>query len=143
MALAVWTLGFMACGNASKTGEGEVPPPPDSTGKVCLPPSDRNPNGASELAQLMRTMETQTETWKKEITDNKAELSPVPDAYAALKTALPTEPEMKNENYDGFADDFLNYANTLVKAPKAERQTAFNSMVGGCMSCHSQMCPGP
>lgn len=115
----------------------------DSTGKVCLAPSDRNPNGASELAQLMRTMEKQTESWKTEITENKATLSPVPDAYKNLKLAKVTEPEMKNENYNAFADDFMAYSNALVAAAPAERKTAFNAMVGGCMACHTQMCPGP
>lgn len=141
--VVVYLFACIACGSPDKTGEAEIAAPTDTTGKVCLAPSDRNPNGVSELAQLMRTMEAQTETWKKEIADGKAELSPVPDVYATLKTAIPTEPEMKNENFDGFADDFLNYANGLVKAPKAERQTVFNTLVGGCMSCHSQMCPGP
>lgn len=120
-----------------------LPTANDSTGKVCLAPSDKNPNGASELAQLMRTMETQTEAWEKEILDNKEELSPMPDVYNNLKTAIPTEIEMKNENYNAFADDFVNYSKALMKAPKAERKTAFNAMVGGCMACHQQMCPGP
>lgn len=136
-------LGYWGCQPKSPDSENPTSGKTDSTGKVCLAPSDRNPNGASELAQLMRTMEAQTETWKKEITEGKPELSPVPDVYATLKTAIPTEPEMKNENFDGFSDDFVNYANALVKAPKAERQTAFNTLVGGCMTCHSQMCPGP
>lgn len=141
IALCIVTVA-VACSDPKGPSATDIPAT-DSTGKVCLAPSDRNPNGASELAQLMRTMEAQTATWKTEITENKAELSPVPDAYATLKTATPTEPEMKNENYTGFADDFVNFSNALVKAPKAERQTVFNSMVGACMNCHSQMCPGP
>jgi len=115
----------------------------DSTGKVCLAPSDRNPNGASELAQLMRTMEQQTELWKTEITENKPALSPVPDAYKNLKLARVTDPDMKNENYNAFADDFIAYSNALTAAVPVERKTAFNTMVGGCMACHTQMCPGP
>lgn len=120
-----------------------LPTATDSTGKVCLTPSDINPNGASELAQLMRTMETQTENWKKEIDAGAKELSPVPDVYNTLKTAIPTEAEMKNNNFNAFSDDFVNYSTALVKAPKAERKMAFNTMVGGCMACHEQMCPGP
>lgn len=144
VACAVCALVMWACnGPAQKTGENAATPAADTAGKVCLAPSGRNPNGASELAQLMRTMEAQTVTWKREITENEARLSPVPDVYATLKTAIPTEPEMKNENFDGFADDFINYSNALVKAPKAGRETAFDSMVGGCMNCHAQMCPGP
>lgn len=132
----------LACGE-KKTAGADDSKPTDSSGKVCLAPSDRNPNGASELARLMRTMEAQTETWKTEINENKARLSPVPDVYGTLKTAVPTDPEMKNEHFDGFADDFVNYANAMVKAESNDRKTAFNSMVGGCMTCHSQMCPGP
>ena len=139
--IGVCLLGIAAC-NENKS-EAKAAESSDSTGKVCLAPSDRNPNGASELAQLMRTMEVQTETWKKEITENKTELSPVPDAYNTLKTAIPTTAEMKNENFDAFATDFVNYSQALAKAPKAERKTAFNAMVGGCMACHSEMCPGP
>ena len=130
-----------ACGG-NKTPE-TAAPASDSTGKTCLKPSDRNPNGVSELAALMRTMEAQTETWKKEIEAGQAELDPVPDVYRTLKTAVPTEKEMKNEFFDGFSDDFNGYAAALVKARKKDRKTAFNTMVGGCMNCHTQMCPGP
>lgn len=137
MLLLLWA----ACGERQTAAEPAKPA--DSSGKVCLAPSDRNPNGASPLASLMRDMEKQTETWKKEITDGKAELSPVPDIYRTLKTALPTEPQMKNEHFDAFSDDFLGYADALVKAGKNDRKPAFNSMVNGCMNCHTQMCPGP
>ncbi|MCG9911933.1 MAG: hypothetical protein MH137_11590 [Flavobacteriales bacterium] len=115
----------------------------DSTGKACLAPSDRNPNGASELASLMRVMEEQTEIWKKEILENTPALSPVPESFSTLKTASVTDADMKNENFDGFADDFISYANTLVASKPEDRKTAFNSLVGGCMTCHTQMCPGP
>lgn len=135
--------GFAACGNRSAPTPKKSAAGTDSAGKVCLAPSDRNPNGASELATLMRTMEAQSETWRKEITENKAGLSAVPDVYATLKTAVATDSEMKNENFDAFVDDYLKASAALVKAPKAERKTAFNAMTGTCMSCHSQMCPGP
>ena len=115
----------------------------DSSGQVCLAPSERNPNGASELAELMRTMEAQSDTWKKEIEDGKTELSPVPDIYNTLKTAIPTEDGMKNENFDMFSDDFVRFSNALVKADAKNRKAAFNTMISGCLTCHSQMCPGP
>ena len=115
----------------------------DTSGKVCLAPSERNPNGASELAQLMRTMEAQSETWKKEIEDGKPELSPVPNLYNTLKTAIPTEDGMKNENFDAFSDDFVRFSKALVKTDVNNRKAAFNTMISGCLTCHSQMCPGP
>jgi len=132
---------FVGCGENKTTDKTMTIA--DTSGKVCLAPSERNPNGASELAQLMRTMEKQSETWKKEIEEEKAELSPVPDIYNRLKTAIPTETGMKNENFDTFSDDFVRYSNALVKADTKNRKAAFNTMVSGCLTCHSEMCPGP
>jgi hypothetical protein len=138
LGIIVFSVG---CGE-NKIAE-NTPTNADSSGKVCLAPSDRNPNGTSELAQLMRTMETQSETWKKEIEDGKEKLSPVPDVYNTLKTAIPTEDGMKNENFNSFADDFVRFSNALVKADAKNRKSAFNTMVSSCLTCHSQMCPGP
>lgn len=136
----IFLINAFSCNSDHKTANQETQ---GTTKKACLVPSDRNPNGASELAQLMRRMESQTELWKSEIQEAKDSLSPMPGIYETLKTASVTEPEMKNEHFDAFADDFIRYASDLVKAPKKERKTAFNTMVGGCMACHGQMCPGP
>jgi len=138
MGIIVFSMG---CGENKATEN--ITPAVDSTGKVCLIPSERNPNGASELAQLMRTMEAQSDTWSKEIEEGKEELSPVPDVYNTLKTAIPTEDGMKNENFDTFSDDFVRYSNALVKASTKDRKAAFNTMISGCLTCHSEMCPGP
>lgn len=115
----------------------------DSSAQACLAPSDRNPNGASELAVLMRGMEKQAEIWKGEIEKMEAALSPVPASFYGLKTAAVTKPSMKNENYNAFADDFIAFSDALVNVSPVERKDAFNSMVNGCMNCHTQMCPGP
>lgn len=136
--VSFFVLLFVACNQ--NTPQETVEEKKDS---IALTPSEINPNGASELAKLMRTMESQTETWKKEIEEDKAQLSSMPFVYNTLKTAQATNDEMKNENFDAFADDFVSYSNALVKAPLAERKQAFNTMVGGCMACHDQMCPGP
>jgi hypothetical protein len=115
----------------------------DSSDQACMAPSDRNPNGASELAVLMREMEKQAEIWNGEIEKKESVLSPVPASFYTLKTAAVTKPAMKNENYDAFADDFINFSEALVKVPAEERTNAYNSMINGCMNCHTQMCPGP
>jgi hypothetical protein len=115
----------------------------DSSGQACTAPSDRNPNGASELAVLMREMETQAEIWKGEIEKKEAVLSSVPASFYGLKTAAVTKPTMKNENFNAFADDFITFSEALVKGSADERKDAYNSMVNGCMNCHTQMCPGP
>jgi hypothetical protein len=139
--LAILSFVF-SCGEAiNKTAEKSDGK--DSSGQVCLAPSDRNPNGASELAVLMREMEKQAESWKGEIEKKESLLSPVPASFYTLKTAAVTKPTMKNENYDAFADDFITFSEALVKVPAEERTDAYNSMVNGCINCHTQMCPGP
>lgn len=115
----------------------------DTTAQECAAPSDRNPNGASELAQLMRVMEAQAETWKNEISENAETLSPVPRSFSTLKTAKVTKPGMKNENFDAFADDFVRFSDALISAPRENRTEAYNAMVSACANCHTQMCPGP
>lgn len=139
--LIVLVLVFSCREVANNTTEKSVEK--DSSAQACLAPSDRNPNGASELAVLMREMEKQAEIWKGEIEIKEAVLSPVPASFYGLKTAAVTKPTMKNENYNAFADHFITFSEALVKVSADKRKDAYNSMVNGCMNCHTQMCPGP
>jgi hypothetical protein len=135
----IWLMACNPSAQKDETSGNDV----DTTGQACAAPSERNPNGASELAQLMRVMEAQAETWKKEVSENAETLSPVPRSFSTLKTAKVTKPSMKNENFDAFADDFVRFSEALVAAPREKRTEAYNAMVNGCANCHSQMCPGP
>lgn len=140
---AAYILGIISCSLYYACGA-TSDPEGNRDREPVLSRSEINPNGASELALLMRTMETQTELWKQEVLEEKETLSPVPDVYTTLKTAIPTTTDMKNENYDAFSDDFVTYSRQLEKTVSTqERITRFNTMVGGCMACHDQMCPGP
>jgi len=141
IAACIASLVIISCGQ--KTSSETIDQAADTTAKVCNAPDERNPNGVSELAAVMRVMESQTELWKTEIAEDKETLSAMPDAYNTLKTAKVTEPEMKNDNFNGFADNFLSFTNAFVKSPKEDRKTAFNAMVSACLTCHNQMCPGP
>jgi hypothetical protein len=101
-----------------------------------------NPNGSSELALLMRDMQKYTNEARIAVQENKAP-APYPKSFDKIRTAKATPGTHKNEYYDSFSDLYINSVKSYVASPPADRITAYNNMVSGCMACHSQHCPGP
>lgn len=116
-----------------------VPGVPGSPGHLI--PSERNPNGASELATHMRTM-------VEDLRDARAKVlagAPVPPLEARhrkLRCAWPTSPSDRNAAFDAMARNYLGAVAALDARPQDTR-AAFNGVVAACRSCHEATCEGP
>lgn len=133
----------------------EPPPPPAEDDRDCnlstplvpgipgspghLIKSERNPNGDSELAVLMRLF-----------VDDLRDLRPLLEAgqpvkklhgtYRKMRCAWPTNPSERNEAYDARAVAFLGLVKAFDAAPGKD---SYNGIIAGCIACHSQSCGGP
>lgn len=116
-----------------------VPGVPGSPGHLL--PSDLNPNGASELAALMRTMQADLTAARPVLLDGGA-IAPLLPRYRKMRCAWPTDPVDRNALFDGLAQAYLiNVENLDRRTPDA--LTAFDNVLGACHTCHDNSCPGP
>lgn len=101
-----------------------------------------NPNGTSELAQLMEDMFVLSLSWKERVQKGE-DLGKYPVAFDKLKTATPTNDNQKDPvSFDPFADDFIRRTQEMLNAPKEEQLHKYTLYVEGCSNCHSSMCSG-
>jgi len=126
------------------------PPPDDCTLATQLRPgipgspgqliaSERNPNGASELAALMRAF---VDDWKDARLKLEADggVSARLPTHRKLRCAWPTDAADRNPTFDGFAVNYL----TQVKAFDARPSRAtYEGVLDGCKACHEVSCGGP
>jgi cytochrome c553 len=104
--------------------------------------STTDQEGASELAMLMRTMASHTDSVKAAL-KRDAKLPPKPDVSRIL-SATPTEGmHIDPITYPTFSADYVKHLDALYKAPKKERPKAYNALVQSCANCHGVHCPGP
>jgi hypothetical protein len=101
-----------------------------------------NPNGASELAVLMRKMEKFSLMAREDIKNGKAPGS-FPVDFDKIHTAMVTPKMEKSEYYNSFADLYLMSVKNYISSSPQERISTFNNMISACLACHSQHCPGP
>lgn len=102
-----------------------------------------NPNGASELAILMRQMQEYSSAEKKRVL-NDMKPTVMPRSFENIGTAKITEGMHRSDNYDTFAGLYLDQVKAYLNAGKGEeRVSAYNNMVATCLACHSEHCPGP
>lgn len=102
-----------------------------------------NPNGASELALLMRQMQEYSSSEKKRVLSQR-EPSAMPRSFEKLSTAKITTGMRKSDNYDKFAGMYLDQVRTYMRSEEgAERVSVYNNMIASCLACHSEHCPGP
>lgn len=109
---------------------------PGSPGHLIA--SDRNPNGASELATLMRQMVSDLEVARADFKQRPA-LWP---RHRRIRCAWPTEPSDRNPTFDALAVQYL----AQLQAFDGEREKpgeAFQRVVDACVACHEQSCEGP
>jgi hypothetical protein len=101
-----------------------------------------NPNGASELATLMRKMEKFSIAAREDVKNGKQpELFPV--EFDKIHTAKVTPKMEKSEYYNSFADLYLMSVKNYTSSSPQERINTYNNMVSACLACHTQHCPGP
>lgn len=104
--------------------------------------SQRNPNGSSELALLMREMQSYTHRAKAHLnTDTVPET--YPQAFDKLHSATVTPGISKNEFFNTFADVYLKSVKDYSGSSAGNRTETYNAMVSACLSCHAEHCPGP
>lgn len=101
-----------------------------------------NPNGDSELALLMRNMNTSTSSLKELIKQGKLP-DRFPEEFLRIHKAVPTDSTVKGPVFDAFASNYLNGLNELYKSPKEQLSVNYNAVVQRCVDCHRQFCPGP
>lgn len=101
-----------------------------------------NPNGDSELALLMRAMYDDAAQMKAAIDRGE---QPVPSIdHAKLLTASATEPEKAaSDTYKTWAQAYLHTVEALQNGDLEMASGHYDNMVGNCMGCHTDLCPGP
>lgn len=105
-------------------------------------PSAINPNGDSELALLMRAMYDDAAQMKEAIARGE---QPKPSIdHARMLTASATEPEKAaSDTYKNWAQSYLHTVEALQNGDLEMAPDLFDNMVGNCMGCHTDLCPGP
>lgn len=101
-----------------------------------------NPNGDSELALLMRMMNDSTASVKELVMQGKLP-EKFPEAFLKIHTATPTDPTVKTEEFEAFADSYVEGLKQLYQSSPSELETNYNSLVQRCINCHESVCPGP
>lgn len=97
----------------------------------------------SELATLMRKMDSELQSVKQSLINNEAIDENILLDYATILTAVPTETDMKGESFDGFATAYLQQLDKFKKSKKENQVENFNLLINSCLSCHENTCPGP
>lgn len=117
-----------------------VPGVPGSPGHLL--PSDINPNGASELAALMRVMQKDLAEARDTLGAGGA-TRPLRSAHARLRCAWPTDPNDRNPTYDAFSQAYLAAVSSLDAASGDEARAAHDRVIDTCVACHQNTCQGP
>lgn len=149
--LLVSWVGF-GCGTPGPTEPG--PPPalaactlatpltpgvPGSPGHLL--PSDINPNGASELAVLMRAMQSDLRASREALLGGP----PAPAMlarHARIRCAWPTDLADRDEAIEAFAIHYLT-AVERREAADADPRVAHERVIDACLACHAEKCQGP
>ena len=116
-----------------------VPGVPGSPGHLM--PSDRNPNGVSELAALMRTMQADLDAARGAIARGAA-IAEMSSRHRRIRCAWPTDPAERNAAFDAGAGAYLPLVAALERAPPERRAAAFDAALDGCRGCHERVCSG-
>ena len=116
-----------------------VPGVPGSPGNLL--PSDINPNGASELAALMRTMQRDLSQAGEAIRRGEAP-PPMFERHRKLRCSWPTDPAERNATFDAMAQSYLAQVKSLEARP-VDLRDAHQRVVSACIACHETACTGP
>lgn len=114
-----------------------VPGIPGSPGNLI--PSARNPNGVSELAQLMRQFVEDLDEAKRVLASGEKPKKLFP-THKRMRCSWHTVPSERNEAYDRRAKSHLDLVQAFDDAPG---QDSFNAIIQSCIACHSVSCQGP
>jgi len=101
-----------------------------------------NPNGSSELADLMREMQQYSVEERQRVINLQATM-PAPESIRNIHIAKITGGMKKGENYSTFSDLYLASLDAYANSKNDDRAKNFNNMIATCLACHSENCPGP
>ncbi|HLP11697.1 MAG TPA: hypothetical protein VK177_07150 [Flavobacteriales bacterium] len=113
--------------------------------EACKKPGEvTNPNGMSELSQIMEEWYAALKAAGDSIKVGKfAKNIPAFDEKKPL-TAQTSQPDMRKDNFGPFLEQFFYNYNNLRKATDGYAQASeFNLTVKACVNCHEQYCHGP
>lgn len=160
-ALMLFAFALAACG-APPGGPGETSamtapvvatPVDDCTGETALVPgvpgspghlvpTEISPDGQSELALMMRTMQADLRTAREAILAGQP-VAAMRERHRKMRCSWPTTASDRNPVFDGFAQAYLAKVAVLETAPPAQAAEAFHGVLDACRACHQQSCPGP
>jgi cytochrome c556 len=97
----------------------------------------------SELAILMRQIHKDAKLWRAKIVNGELVTDSVA-IYSALVESKPTKPEVKGPAFEGMAANYQSQLDAFLAAEDIDlAKSAYNNLVGACISCHQSYCPGP
>ncbi|PIE49665.1 MAG: hypothetical protein CSA39_01545 [Flavobacteriales bacterium] len=96
----------------------------------------------SEMALLMRQMYEYNKLVKQQIIAGDS-LTDYPEDFKKIHTAVLTNPEEKDAEYDSLANVFLTFQNKAFNTKKDSVVYYFNKSVNACVTCHTTRCTGP
>ena len=129
---------FIACNQKNKSDADLV----ELAKKDSLANCSINPNGQSELAELMRQMQGHINSIRDAAIAGTIS-GEVPGFLNDIHTAKPTDSTMVDGEFDSRADEYLAAVKDLYHRYPESQKIAFNTVVSKCQSCHEHYCPGP
>lgn len=96
----------------------------------------------SELAVLMKTMYAENLHWKAEILKGNIPKD-FPEEYRKMHTATSVNKSAGTDFYNATASQYLESIEALNQATPHSAKEKYNQMVGMCVQCHRNICPGP
>ena len=98
-----------------------------------------DPNDASEMALLMRDMFSQLEDIKQKIILGE-DIAKEQLNFELIHKQTPTDESFLKEGLIPMSTAYAYSVEAFNKQPSSKN---FSSIVNNCMSCHTQLCPGP
>lgn len=97
----------------------------------------------SELAKLMRNIHKDAKQWRSKIVNGEMVTDSV-SVYDALVQSTPTKSEVKGPVFERMAANYQTQLDAFLAAKDIDlAKSAYNNLVGACISCHQSYCPGP
>jgi hypothetical protein len=91
----------------------------------------------------MRKMTTHCDSLKFCLENDLRRLPAFPPEFNKMPIAKRTDPEIRQEAFEGLAKYHLNTWEKLYTAKISDRKEAYSTIVRSCISCHESVCPGP
>lgn len=114
-----------------------VPGVPGSPGHLI--PSSRNPNGQSELAVLMRSLQADLGAVRAALLHGAPPPVFLRSRHRKIRCSWPTHPADRNAQFDRDAQAYLA---ALEALDHHKSRHAFDQVLNACRACHEQSCSG-